>query len=1460
MESASHQVAERCRDGLAAEDAQTVSPGSHKSRSWPQTVIGVLSGLLLATAWAPSAGAYSMSDRAALAFVRPCPKIADYEAEACPNLPADSVVADPLTANGKAVKLTPGGGTLSFGRELERGTYSVWCIGRSDKPPTEYREPMYAELVVPELPRAEGAARVRINYMSDMYQDVAHLYIEVRQPTRCTFQLRLAPGSQFNLLVDRLELRDVLGNTWKKGFKTASSLYGPPPAAAKQADLMYPREEALDRARSIAASFPPRNAILAGGGMTTAGYYREYTLDLAGRIAEPNSGRWLWQMEPDLEKPWRFTGPLLPAFDDMDDAMDAAPAGHEARPDGATTPLLCFGDPPKNRPDLNWGNSKLGEAGDYTLKEFLAFQKSGGRWPDDGNGYFVPQARAGETHNLYFNWMAVAFKNRYLALRQQLVELAEQYQRSGDPRAAFRSAVLLAAYADRFPCLDYTVHSTMQITWGTYPFNTFAGRVAGEFGKLDYSGWEGPNNLPVVIAYDKIFPFIADNQLLADAVGQFVPGVKTPQDVIALIDVKFLQHFFDVCDRNEIRFDSQITCDPLVAIVQGNNEAGRAMLRRVARETNFDHIGVMDGNVCRHSRDATTFIGSFFYAKGPALSAGATTGNISRFARQCAWPELDLSTPGNSGQLFQAAQWLIEPYVAGVHLPGVGDVSGPYGYPSMDPGEDPESQQRLLLNGWEQYRDPRFAWMLKHVYSVPRGLPAETVAALDASAAGITLDPRKTAPARVLHGFGVSLLEAHREQMDFRKRAGLVMRTGTGSGHSHSDQLNLEWFARGVVMGPEFGGRGGYGEPPTSDPRCHNLVTINGSVPGMGRTTMIADVPGLACTEGVATGLCRFACLIEVGDADAYVFEVTRASGGEQRAYWFHGPETEAVDTDAITAKAQAHDALTATADAMLDDDDAKQTYTYNQQLFSHNATPEKKVPEAVYQAVWPLSRRVEQETVDRVLSMHRFADGQKPVNPFKATDPRLFARLLLFESQERQVETFVATSKQVRYRITCTGVSEKKTAAAVSQFAAVQECFAGKPFITGWQALALTPAAPGAVFAAELQFVDGRRDVLVQAADPAVGYTAGGKTPLSVRGSFGMVSFQGPEPRAAALARGTEVTCGPLGLKLERSAYEATIRQVDFIRQTVTLDRQLPVTALAPCHFLLGRSGEPFRVTRIEAGPDGSVLHIQKTAEVYRSPLFRIVGGRTVLGLVEGEHPFSNGWLTTEDRSQGWRVAVASKSDIRWLGTGFRGGATMGGPISWDRVPDANGDGKRTLILGPGDWKGTMTAEVLDVMEDLRAFVFRPLAAPEGYAGSRSYAGAPIVNERGERLSTCGIPGKLDAFTVESDRDLTAADFADLDKDGQARFHVYHFGPGDPAVIPVYAGVRRAADGTWQLRANAPVIVTVPGAGRVACRDEVGAWKDLESKAENGAVTATLSGATLGTGELILRVAAPEK
>jgi hypothetical protein len=609
-------------------------------------------------------GGFNLSDHARMNLTRPAPLLTEWRAaDLCTDTAA--VKEDPLSSDGRAVLLSVGKPKLTFRTpELERGTYSVFVIGRGDSKPSTYREPMVLHFSVSgssvgQWGRKSEQWRMRINYENHRYQDVAHFYFDLNAKGTVECALELGHDSMFGLWVDRLELRDVLGNTMKKGYKNASTVYVKPTVGEddpedepdskavtvekagkrQKSRIPYTRAELLKLAADVAASFPPRNAILTSGGMPTEGWYQEFHPEKGG-IAEPGASRWAWSIQSALEDPWIFKGPTVPKKrDELDEILtglsdDTMGGAGKDKLKVAAKNEVSFGKTPDGWPDFNWGSESLGGGAEYRAEDFRAFRKTPSRWPDDGTGYFVPEKESGKfKHNFYYNAMAGAFKSRYERLRTRAVELADEYYRTGNPRTGMLGVLMLIFWSDAFPSLDNTVQGTCNITWGNGVFNDFSGRSYGVFGKLDYSGWAGPNNVPPILAYDKLFPLLKGNQDLADAVGTVIPWVKTPEDVIELLDVKLVQHYFDVANRMEVRLGT-IRCVPEVAVIQGDNEAGRKMLDMIVNHSDFQFASLLDSLVSSLSRDCTTYIGSRSYATGPGLAGAFSLATLHNLAEQ----------------------------------------------------------------------------------------------------------------------------------------------------------------------------------------------------------------------------------------------------------------------------------------------------------------------------------------------------------------------------------------------------------------------------------------------------------------------------------------------------------------------------------------------------------------------------------------------------------------------------------------------------------------------------------------------------------------------------------------------------------------------------------------------------------------------------------------------------------
>ena len=58
---------------------------------------------------------------------------------------------------------------------------------------------------------------------------------------------------------------------------------------------------------------------------------------------------------------------------------------------------------------------------------------------------------------------------------------------------------------------------------------------------------------------------------------------------------------------------------------------------------------------------------------------------------------------------------------------------------------------------------------------------------------------------------------------------------------------------------------------------------------------------------------------------------------------------------------------------------------------------------------------------------------------------------------------------------------------------------------------------------------------------------------------------------------------------------------------------------------------------------------------------------------------------------------------------------------------------------------------------------------------------------------------------------------FADADGDGKRKLMAYHFGPKDALQVKSSVYVKRTKDGAYEVRANVPCTVTLPGNAKAA-------------------------------------------
>ncbi len=173
------------------------------------------------------------------------PAVASFEAAVCDG--ARKTVDDRQARGGRGgnVAVVQPGELLSFGRELPPSVYSVWIVARAregdlvvpDAPERELDLPggkvtarcprplVYAKLTVRGPDGAGGQWRLPIACRAD-HAVVAKLYFPVNVAGRWRLAAGLDGRSEIPLLIDRIEIRDVLGHCPRQAVKTGG--YSPP--------------------------------------------------------------------------------------------------------------------------------------------------------------------------------------------------------------------------------------------------------------------------------------------------------------------------------------------------------------------------------------------------------------------------------------------------------------------------------------------------------------------------------------------------------------------------------------------------------------------------------------------------------------------------------------------------------------------------------------------------------------------------------------------------------------------------------------------------------------------------------------------------------------------------------------------------------------------------------------------------------------------------------------------------------------------------------------------------------------------------------------------------------------------------------------------------------------------------------------------------------------------------------
>ncbi len=1119
------------------------------------------------------------------------------------------------------VRLKPGGARLRFNLPpLPTGMYVVRLIAAIPSDRVEGWEQSPPDLVVGmtinDGPAGETRDYVMRQRATDNFYSLGEFYFHAEDARPWAVSLGLHADSSVDLLVHNVDVHDVLAETAKRGGKRRSVLI---PADTLRANWAQP--ESVARRQAHEAALDP-----AAADSPLAHLRRDHPemsdseLRALWRRQRDDA---IWLSMPPKNVNWYKVGRGGPNLASRPDPETEA----RSTPQQRALYAIDAGWFPPYRPGEAGAFWRLDEGapwrmvwprgeGDlvaYTAEDLLAHRSLPGLpvdAPPWGRSFDGPD---GQRYLLFPVAQAVATSLRHAL--DQSVKVGGWVQ-SGIADAAHDTAMYLIRLVYDLP----SYQPTHAINDAFAPRGAYHGRLSPlhfRRGAVDFVSWT-----PLLEAYDALFAYIHDNQTLADSVGRHVGWVKTPADVIALLDTYLIQ----MAARDMLYHGANPGGLAAVIAMQTDPGIADAWVKALFDWTwvyPYPYAGIQDYMYLATQRDGTQIVGSYFYAlEAPALSTAVPF--LDEYIADGGDARYRLSDSRQFPRVAHFPHWLLENRVAGLHGLQIGDVGGP----TTRHGEWWGGDSHHMNLGWAWTRDPRFAWMVKHFGTRGRERDEEW-AALEAAAATVARNPVLNNRSRVLADWG-AILEAQPEADDFRLRHAARIRIGTGMGHAHKDTLDLGLWSQGVTMVGDMAGRGGYGRPSTFDTHAHNLVSIDRrDWTGHAWARALADLDTLQYADVRTLPFegeghrARQMAVIEVDRGRpsaqppsdprlgpdtvfgpdiawprAYLVDVVRTAGGTAHSYNVHGPTEDHFEVNVARGAPTDADALWL-AGYLVE----------GEQWAANNDQP-------TLTADWRMARESVRFTIPERGTRTTRAPEPAILGPHYDPDaPRKHLRVHIPGQQGTRVRSGVAVSAPSdanrkdgdwlrRLHVVRTGAPERTS----SLFAAVFEPYAGEPFVDQVR-LEGDPADAAGYAAVRVTLKGGRHDlVFSDATRPQPRVLEDG---VRVEGEFAMVSRDAQGLRQASLVGGRRLELPEFALETEASHHEAAVTSLDYLNNTAVLDRPLPDT-LAGRFFEVGvdaRDGRGARWTNFEVTRvDGPRLQWRKGAD----------GGSAVIDRIE--------------------------------------------------------------------------------------------------------------------------------------------------------------------------------------------------------------------------------------------------
>lgn len=1398
--------------------------------------------------------------------LEPDPVVKSFEAEALRGPGKLEAYDDALARGRKAVAVRDQGSgfELDFG-DLPVGMYSVWVLAKVTEEGavvdsvdlgrlasgTRQLKPLYLQLAVNSgVDNEVETHRMRVPFsMKGQFEYIASIYFHAPHPRRYGGVLTIAPGSLVReLRVDSIELRDPLGKLNFAPIKTKRVLYnrqqiaGLRLAAAKEGTLPAPI-----RAQPLAtAERRRRDEII----------WRQSIMPLDANPAQ-------------IYGPSGRSNAYLKAILERETAKLGRPLGSWERPP------IAYDEPWVIR------NKALGL--EYTMDDYRAGKLLPEPWPlqEDKGGIFLDKDAWDIERSFNYGFIPHAIQQRYHAIMAALgctkqgktkyADLPQRYLLLGDLAAAADGAFLLAAYAYHYPAYDWNLHCVVNINQPQRTFNP--GNVFGR--GCSYSGWSTKEIRKVVEGYDKLFPYIQGNQHLADRVGRFVPWVKTPADVVKLIDTFLVQR----AAQDGVQHILYAPIVPTAAAVLGPSPTADKYLDAYVfkggiylRDTKSAFIDtIVNGN----SRDGLNYIGSSFYVVGESIGELMQAADLlGRYVKAGGDRRFNIADPRAFPRLQAQADSLLGLHIAGGQSQGVGDVHDPQA--AYRPWKHRLMGDSLdaFAKGWNWTRDPRFAWIL--VNRRGQGAIDDRSWASIVAAAKSQRDPLLHSQSRVTEGFGTARLEANVDAADPRLKFGTMLRFGVGSGHAHPDTLDLGVFAHGIRATSDLGGRasGRYGRPTCMTTFVHNLVqvddndfndgpqnsTAQGWLTAFKPTGLAQYVAGAARADAQpqVTDYRRgvLQVIADPGSKDTpargYVFDVFRVTGGKVHTWCFHGNPSEDFQVNADLQEATSELA-------------AKYLVRH------HKGSQREGTAPAALVATWKL-RRTEGEVLGvKLANAEKKTMGKlyDPESPPKYTRVHLFGH----GGDKVMVGNWYSTGAR-QHSFPFLYVRAEGEAGLQSVYPAIVEPYAGTPLIESAQPLDVKGEGRAAALLVRTRL--GQTDVLFAAPDRVATFELANGVRAS--GDAAMLSRDANGLRAALLVGGLELASDKLAIKPDAAEFTRRIKSVNYRTRRVTLDAPLNGKLLGAAVFTVGNE---FRHTTFQArSVKDRQIEFRRTSRSYRGaaayidPAGAFVQLDTKPFLADYHPSYYNGMTAANEHGKPLGRARATLGDRYWF-TGWPAARKHLAKISPADLTDENGDGKVTVAMIVNSASGAKGArrfaadsetivevrpgekmldlEVTRVRED--GYMLFTRQHPREYLDAMKvkHPGWPyhqqiIRNERGDKEWVVNMPG--DIYQLELMRKkFSPALLPDVDRNGRAAIELHEYGPGDALTVPTHVSLERLegmGKGVYRLEADVGLTLTARGKTVALSADGGKTWQKTNGRIDE---------ALLGNGKVLIRL-----